>query len=513
MPIEKLRIIVLGLAIVWPVAASASAVERTWTDSSGKFTFRGELIDATGGVVRLKTSDGRVIATPLSRLSQADQQYVRLQTAAPQEQAAAARPTITGPTPAVIEFQSGSKVEGRITAWNDQRLSFVATVGGRDFTREYPLDKILAVTIGGTRHVLGQPAGGGDGPSGGSASPRRGAISAPGNSRTRTEVEALIDQQGRTQPDWWDSVPLSFPKTLDLSWPTKPPGNWNAQRNVGQYVWDVINPNPGKWREGIRLMHHLLELHAADPEKRQRAMLQLGGMYDELEQDYARAAFWYRQAGIDRDPNTPTTTKLAECYWKLGSKPMAMELIAKSTVYYSTIKLLADMGETEPALRYADAGLRGSFADLAGLYAGDACRMAGQYQRAIGYYERVLQVKPVGKAAQRIQRNHTRARANIESIKLFDTLDLGKVPDGTYQATSPAYAGDLRIAVMVAGGRILLVEVTDHKEKQFYSSIKDTTRKIVEQQSVKGVDATSGATITSEAILNATAKALAGAMR
>jgi len=512
MLVEKSRIAVLG-TMVWLLMGVAFAAERTWTDSSGSYTFRGELVDATGGIVRLKTSDGRVIAVPLSRLSQADQQYIRQQAAAPGERTAASRPTITRPTPAVIEFQSGAKVEGRVTAWDDERILFVATVGGREFTREYPLDKILAVTVGGIRHVLGQAAGGGGGAYGGSASPGRGTASAPRQSRTRTEVQALIDQQGRAQPDWWESVPLSFPQTLDLSWPEKPSGNWNAQRNVGQYVWDVINPNPGKWREGIRLMHHLLELHASDREKRQRAMLQLGGMYHGLEQDYARAAFWYRQAGADRDSNTPTATKLAECYWKLGSKPMATELIAKGTVYYSTIKLLADMGETDQALRYADAGLRGSFADLAGLYAGDACRVAGQYQRAIGYYERVLQVKPVGKTAERVKRNHTRARANIESIKLFDTLDLGRVPDGTYQASSPAYAGDLRIAVTVAGGRIQSVEVTDHKEKQFYSSIKETTRKIVEQQSVKGVDATSGATITSEAILNATAKALAGAMR
>ena len=37
----------------------------------------------------------------------------------------------------------------------------------------------------------------------------------------------------------------------------------------------------------------------------------------------------------------------------------------------------------------------------------------------------------------------------------------------------------------------------------------DTPEKILAKQSVKGVDATSSATITSEAIINATAKALA----
>jgi uncharacterized protein with FMN-binding domain len=53
------------------------------------------------------------------------------------------------------------------------------------------------------------------------------------------------------------------------------------------------------------------------------------------------------------------------------------------------------------------------------------------------------------------------------------------------------------------------VKVTRHTEKQWYSSITDTRRQILLKQGAKGVDATSGATITSEAILNATLKALA----
>jgi uncharacterized protein with FMN-binding domain len=51
--------------------------------------------------------------------------------------------------------------------------------------------------------------------------------------------------------------------------------------------------------------------------------------------------------------------------------------------------------------------------------------------------------------------------------------------------------------------------VTKHKEKQFYSALSDIPRQIIKKQSVKGVDATSRATITAEAVINATAKALA----
>jgi uncharacterized protein with FMN-binding domain len=96
---------------------------------------------------------------------------------------------------------------------------------------------------------------------------------------------------------------------------------------------------------------------------------------------------------------------------------------------------------------------------------------------------------------------------------LFDTLDVNRVPDGNYAASSLGYEAQVQISVVVRNRRIESVAVTQHREKQFYSSITDTPRKIVEKQGVKGVDATSGATITSEAIINATAKALSAAMK
>ena len=61
--------------------------------------------------------------------------------------------------------------------------------------------------------------------------------------------------------------------------------------------------------------------------------------------------------------------------------------------------------------------------------------------------------------------------------------------------------------------RIVSVRVTKHEEKQFYSALTDTPSQIVKKQGVKGVDAVTGATMTSEAIINATAKALAGGMQ
>lgn len=411
---------------------------------------------------------------------------------------------------AAIEFLSGSKTQGTITAIGDGKLSLFTTIGGRKLTRQYPLDRIEAVTVDGTRYVVNEPRGG--------ASPGDGANHpAPSlpqavSQRSKAEVDKLIDQIGQAAPDWYESTPLEYPDSLDLGWPEKPPGDWNAHRNVGQYVWDIINPNPGKWKSGIRFMHFMLEKHAADAGIRVRAMETLGRMYFDFFQDYPRAAFWLRAAGVERSTD-PQGVRLAECYWRMGSRQMAVELLQKLPGYYHSIKLWADMGEIDRAVALAEAFIPYGYPDMAYLSAGDACRTAERLDEAVKYYEQVLKVPAAGRAANRIEKNKVRARANIESIKLYDALDLSRVPDGKYSGMSPAYAGDLFIEVTVASGRIQTVVVTRHQEKQFYSAISDTTGQIVKNQRLTGIDATTGATITSEAIINATAKALAGAMK
>ncbi|MDF1841362.1 MAG: hypothetical protein P1U77_08000, partial [Rubripirellula sp.] len=55
--------------------------------------------------------------------------------------------------------------------------------------------------------------------------------------RSRREIEQLIKQVGASDPPWWNSTPLDFPDTLDLSWPMKPEGGWNNRKNMGQYIW------------------------------------------------------------------------------------------------------------------------------------------------------------------------------------------------------------------------------------------------------------------------------------
>lgn len=404
----------------------------------------------------------------------------------------------------MVEFLSGSRLEGKVTSIrkDDKEFDFAAKIGNRVTKRTYPFVRVHAVTLNGKRHVLTpfpseQPT-------------TRGGSTASGDNpavvRSPAEISKIIEQAGKTPPDWYDSVALEYPDTLDLNWPLKPPGEgWNNQKNMGQYIWDVINPNPHRWRPGIRLVHHCMTLHTDQPALLDRDMHTLGIMYFQLLQDYPRAAFWLRKAGGAAAPRDRVI--LAECYWRLGSRAMAMEMLRSNRLPIQAIKLLGDLGETQRAVQLATAASTTPQAAEAFLLAGDALRQAGQQQKAIEFYQRVLSSK--NHRNEDYEALHkARARESIEAIQLFDQLEITALADGTYTGVSTGYNGPITIVVEVRGGRIESVKVTDHREKQFYSALEDTPRRIIDRQSLE-VDAVSGATITSQAIVNATARALA----
>lgn len=399
-----------------------------------------------------------------------------------------------------IEFLSGAKVSGKVTAIRKEvkEFDFELRIGGRTMVRTYPYAKVRSVTIDGKEYVL---------------TSRADVTSAGTNAKERSEAEIiqLIEQAGKTPPDWYDSTPLDYPQSLDLSWPVKAPdAGWNNQVNVGQYIWDIVNPNPGRWRSGIRLVHHLAGLHQDDRSRRQRDAATLGSMYFNLLQDYPRAAYWLRQAALP--PSDARQIMLAECYWRLGSDTLPNKVLSVGRLPLPAIKLLGDMGQTDRALRLAEAFARQNRPHEAYLLAGDACRQAGRYDQAIQYYQKVID-SPEARNQDYGDRYRGRAADSMEAIRLFDQANISKVANGTYRGTSIAYNGDLEVEVVVADGRIEQVEVIRHQEKQFYAALSDTTIQIVDKQSVRNIDGTSGATITSQAIVNATAKALAGGAR
>ena len=391
-----------------------------------------------------------------------------------------------------IEFLTGLSVRGKVTKIDKENriIHFETTVAGRKSVRKYEYARIHKVNYRGKEHVLNKMQGG----------TSQNAVLTP------AEVLKKVKEEGSQTPTWYAATQVEHPKSLDLSWPIKPPKEgWNSQRNVGQYLWDVIYPNPGRWQSGIRLVQHLLEQHEGNRTLVKRDRRTLGSMYFRLFQDYPRAAYWLQLGQVTKNDNE--ATMLAECYWRMGSRELGLDWLRSNRVSVGKIKLLGDMGETDFAV-----GLTKSFGNSnakhqAFLAAGDALRLAKRYDEAIAFYKKVLAAKP-HKNAQYNARFRGRAQESITAIKLFEQFDLNRQADGTFKASSVGYNGPIEVEVVVKDKSIESVRVLKHREKQFYSAINDTTNQIVKSQDIREIDGTTSATITSQAIVNATAKAL-----
>lgn len=405
-----------------------------------------------------------------------------------------------------IEFLSGLKLVGQVKQIRkaEREFDFESQVAGRTFTRTYPFAKVHAVTMDGKRYVLTPK------PTPDRSGAPSDSTAAEGELRSAAEIRQMIRQAGETPPDWFAATQLNYPPTLDLSWPESPEGGWNNRKNVGQFLWDVVYPNPGRWRSGIKLMHQILESHRGQAELYERDRLTLAKMYFNLLQDYARAAYWLEQAKPTADK--PPGVMLAECYWRLGSRRMALEQLRGRSLHFDAIKLYGDMGDIEPALRLTRAYANSSASNDALIVAGDALRRAGRLNEAIEYYQQVIDSNKF-RNKEYEQRFKSRARDSIAAIRLFDRADVKQLADGKYRGQSMGYNGPLQVEVIVTDHRIESVKIASHSEKQFYSALTDTPRQIVDRQGVTQVDATSGATITSNAIVNAAAQALASGKR
>lgn len=409
-----------------------------------------------------------------------------------------------------IEFLTGAKITGKTKKIRKDKkeFDFEVKIGEQILTRTYKYSKVHAVTINGKRFVL---------------TPKRpnGGVSFSDGKRlrrTKAEVNQMINEAGTTPPDWFDSVSLNYPKTIDLSWP-KYSGPWDPRKDVGQFIFTSINENPRRWKEGTKFLHHVLSVNKENSSIQQKVFERLGHCYYDLIGDWARAAFWWRKY---RRNSTFRARGLADCYWKLGNKEMAVEQLSgirsDRSRYGSIIKLWSDMGELDLALELAEATSQGGNSGGAYIGAGDSCRKHGRYPEAISYYRKVLSLPTTvrrvnGKEQVNfiLKRNKQHAQTAIDNIQIFETLDLSRIPDGTYTGTSLAYISDLAVAVTIANGRIMSVRITEHHDKQYFTALTDTPIQIIKTQGLKGVDATSGATVTSQAIIDATARALASA--
>ncbi len=329
---------------------------------------------------------------------------------------------------------------------------------------------------------------------------------------TAAEIAKQVAAAAAGKPDWWEATALNYPQTLDLTCQQNKGGGWKPNLVPGQWMWDVVNPNPARWKDGTKFWHFVLSNAKKNklPEAEKAATTTLGHCYGELLQDWPRAIYWYQQADLLGAGNDERTIALANAYWRLGSRTLAVQTLKPlrqdGTRHGSLIKQWADMGDYPTAYRLAQARV-GSTEDIGWFMSGYVAQVEGSWAKALDCFKKAAAAEEK-KSGRDWKQTKVRATSAMEAITLFEGLDLKRVADGTYRDTSVGYVGPVGVEVKVAGQRITSIRVTDHHEKQYYAALEEMPAKIIAKQHVKGIDATLGATITAEAIVFASAKAL-----
>ena len=430
-----------------------------------------------------------------------------------------------------IETKEGTVYKGKLIKELHDTVIFQASIGGVRLDMKFPIAKVKSVTVNGTRRMV-KP--------GAKATSKTNPIDIPASERTETQIDDLVEDLGRRKPDWFDGVTLRTPKTLNLNWRVTSRGI-KPHSNLRQYIDMIITPDPSKWKEGVKLLHHTLTINRSTVSKLRMSQRALADMYFNYFGDYARAAFWYRQA------RGRTHIKLATCYYRLGCKALAVKVLKEvhddNTPDGSAIRLWSEMGEVDKAVYHAENSAKAGLADIAYLAAGDAYRRDGQYNKALTYYQKVLDAE---QGSRLIKRNSARAKANVEAVKLQAELRLSKIPDGTYQGQALGYekTAPIVVSVTMADGSLNAVRVVGIRDKQYFISKTEMPKRIiakhlflspplpdpgikirrrnaivikeppgtpVEWLAFKDLDTVSGATQSSQGIFNATVKALAKA--
>ena len=139
---------------------------------------------------------------------------------------------------------------------------------------------------------------------------------------------------------------------------------------------------------------------------------------------------------------------------------------------------------------------------------GDLYADWGRMDQAKASYREAIRLYPLGKPPYGRHLLPRRAKKVQAKLDLLSAASLASTPlnDGTYNETALGYSGDIKLSVHVASGKITKIDV-QHQEKIDQNACKVIPRRIVEKQSLN-VDGISGATVTKDAIVAGTLRAL-----
>lgn len=392
-------------------------------------------------------------------------------------------PASAAPADEVV-LNSGAVYKGKVTAQNADEVTIEVTRGAT----KIPV-KLARITVKEVR--VGDDASG--------KAPASAKAKGEDEDATPEEVEKEIEAAGANHPDWWDGTPMNLPKSVDLTWNT---ANLGEKTGLEDYLKRNIRPRSGNWRLGVKILHEALEVNKDDPARYRRTCETLGEMYLSMTDDVPHAAYFYRRC-IDEK----TIDRLAACYWKMGCDKMAGGLLAPvkvdATPTCGVIRMWGNLAQPRKAIDLAEETAKAGNKAQAYLAAGDALRTAGELDKSQEYYAKVIAADPKDARVKAL------AQANLDAVKLIQSLDPTKLGDGRYTGTvTCGPKGGVTIDLILRRGKITTARVSEIKEEAPLTAPLEVAQQILMKQGVRGVSTITGATSSSSAILDAAVAAL-----
>ncbi len=184
--------------------------------------------------------------------------------------------------------------------------------------------------------------------------------------------------------------------------------------------------------------------------------------------------------------------------------------------FITLASLYAQYGEFEKAKAILDRGMSGlpdppwrimRQADLLAAY-GDLYSASGKIDEAKHHYAKAAALYPTAKppyGGHLLPRRAATVQSKLDLLT-FRSLATATLRDGRYRVKALGYAGDIDVTVWIRNGRIADIQLK-HEEKIDQNACVVVPRKIIERQSLQ-VDAITGATVTTDAIVDGVYRAL-----
>lgn len=139
---------------------------------------------------------------------------------------------------------------------------------------------------------------------------------------------------------------------------------------------------------------------------------------------------------------------------------------------------------------------------------GDVCAAMGDAEGARQHYNEAIRLFPTSNqpyGRHLLHRNAAKVQAKLDLLNR-NALDISKLKDGVYRGSGVGYVKDVNATVTVKGGKIADIRL-QHEEKIDLGATDTVPKQIIERQNLE-VDSVTGATVTTQAIVQAVYEAL-----